>query len=56
MKKTDLDDLLNAPLVINPDDEIKENDVVITKGVVTDDDLLNAPLIIDSNTDEETNY
>ena len=56
MKNTvDLDDLLNAPLVINPDDEIKENDVVITKGVVTDDDLLNAPLIIDSNTDEETN-
>jgi hypothetical protein len=56
MKNTvDLDDLLNAPLVINPDDEIKENDVVITKGVVTDDDLLNAPLVIDSNTDEETN-
>ena len=56
MKNTvDLDDLLNAPLVINPDDEIKENDVVITKGVVTDDDLLNAPLAIDSNTDEETN-
>ena len=51
----DLDDLLNAPLVINPDDEIKENDVVITEGVVTDDDLLNAPLVIDSNTDEETN-
>ena len=56
MKNTvDLDDLLNAPLVINPDDEIKENDVVITEGVVTDDDLLNAPLVIDSNTDEETN-
>ena len=56
MKNTvDLDDLLNAPLVINPDDEIKENDVVITKGVVTDDDLLNAPLVIDGNTDEETN-
>ena len=52
MKNTvDLDDLLNAPLVINPDDEIKENDVVITEGVVTDDDLLNAPLVIDSNTD-----
>ena len=54
MKNTvDLDDLLNSPLVINPDDEIKENDVVITKGVVTDDDLLNAPLAIDSNIDEE---